>query len=261
MYIFEKTFDTAATDYEQSRPAYVREIYEDIFRYKPINADSHVLEIGLGTGKASQPVLDTQCYFIGIEPGEHLADLARKRYQTYANFSLFNQTLQDFVGYDNSFDLIYAATAFHWIPEEYGYNRVYHLLKPGGAFARFGYHAGVDKGRAAMTEEIQDIYSKYLHPKEPPREYSMEDANRVAEIARSYGFDDIVCQWYTTTKDFTADEYMALLRTYPNHMKVQEADRKMLFKGIYYAIKNHGGIMTVYYTIDLELARKPYGGE
>lgn len=28
MYVFEKTFDTAAADYEQSRPAYVKEIYE-----------------------------------------------------------------------------------------------------------------------------------------------------------------------------------------------------------------------------------------
>ncbi len=41
-------------------------------------------------------------------------------------------------------------------------------------------------------------------------------------------------------------------------MKVEEADRKMLFEGIHSAIKKHGGIITVYYTMDLELARKPY---
>lgn len=68
---FEKTFDNAAIDYDKSRPMYVKEIYEDIYHYKPINQDSHVLEIGMGTGKATQSILDTHSRFVGIEPGEN----------------------------------------------------------------------------------------------------------------------------------------------------------------------------------------------
>ena len=255
---FEKTFDGAALDYDKSRPAYIKEIYEDILHYEQINSDSNVLEIGLGTGKASQPILDTRCHFIGIEPGKHLADLARTRYQAYENFSLLNQTLQDFVSADHSFDLIYAATAFHWIPEDYGYNRVFHLLKPGGAFARFAYHAGSDQGRRALTDEIQELYRKYMHPESRPAEFSNADAKKLAERALAYGFVDIKHTLYHTAKDFTADEYMALLRTYPDHMKIETSDRKKLFEGIHFAINKHGGIMTVYYAMDLELARKPY---
>ena len=41
------------------------------------------------------------------------------------------------------------------------------------------------------------------------------------------------------------------------YMRLEESNRKMLFEGIHSAIRNHGGIMTVYYTMDLELARKP----
>ncbi len=37
MPLFEKTFDNVPTDYERSHPAYVKEIYEDIFRYQPID--------------------------------------------------------------------------------------------------------------------------------------------------------------------------------------------------------------------------------
>lgn len=262
MAAFEKTFDNSSTDYEQSRPVYVKEIYEDMFRYKPIDSDSYVLEIGVGTGKATRLILDTQCHLIGIEPGEQLAVLAQEKYRSYANFSLYHQTLQDFAGSDQSFDLIYAATAFHWISEEYGYPRVYRLLKPGGAFARFAYHAGADRGRTAMTEEIQDVYSKYYAKyfpnKKTAKEYGTADAQRIAETAGQYGFVDSTYQLYFTTKDFTADEYMALLRTYPDHMSVEEADRRKLFEGIYAAINYHGGIITVYYIMDLELARKPY---
>lgn len=258
MTTFEKTFDSTALDYDKSRPTYIKEIYEDILHYQPINSDSNVLEIGLGTGKASRPILDTKCHFIGIEPGEQLADLARNRYKDYENFSLFNQTLQDFVSDDKLFDLIYAATAFHWIPEDYGYNRVFNLLKPGGAFARFAYHAGPDQERRTLTCEIQELYHKYMHSESRPAEFSNEDAQKLAKKALAYGFVDVKYTLYHTTKDFTADEYMSLLRTYPDHMKIPAADRKKLFEGIHSAINNHGGIMTVYYVMDLELARKPY---
>ena len=44
-----------------------------IFKYKCIDKQSNILEIGLGTGKATQPILETQCCLVGIEPGENMA--------------------------------------------------------------------------------------------------------------------------------------------------------------------------------------------
>lgn len=253
---FERSFDNAAMDYEKSRPLYTKEIYDGIFRYKRIDQDSRVLEIGMGTGKATKPILDTQCRFTGIEPGEHLIRLAREKFRDCDNFSAYCQTLQDFACPDETFDLIYAATSFHWIPEEYGHRRVYRLLKNGGAFARFGYHAGPDKGRSVLTDEIQKLYRQYMHHEERPAEYSDKDAKQLADIMTAYGFEDVTYQLYHMTKDFTAGEYMALLRTYSDHMKLEAKDREQLFNGIFHAIEDNGGIMTVYYTIDLELGRK-----
>lgn len=253
---FEKTFNDAANDYDRSRPTYVKELYDDIFEYKSIDSDSHVLEIGMGTGKATRPILKTGCHFIGIEPGEQLADLAKERFQEFSNFTLCDRTLQEFESPNEVFDLIYAATAFHWIPEEYGYKRVYELLKSGGVFARFAYHAGTDKGRRKLTEEIQELYRKYMHAEGSPKEFGPENAKKLADTAAKYGFADTKYELYHCTKDFTADEYLKLLKTYPDHMALEEADRTGLFEGIHAAIKKHGGIMTVYYTMDLELARK-----
>lgn len=254
---FERTFDNAAIDYDRSRIVYGKELYEDIFRYKPIHADSHVLEIGIGTGKATLPILETKCHLVAIEPGEHLASFSKKRFQTYPHFTLYNKTLQDYVCPADSFDFIYAATAFHWVPEEYGYKRVYELLKSGGAFARFAYHAGPDKQRKALTSEIQALYKQYMHSESEPREYCEEDAKSLSEIAKKYGFMDTKYKLYHFTKDFTADQYMELLRTYPDHMAVQQPDREKLFDAIHHAINKNGGVITVYYTMDLQLARKP----
>ena len=49
---FEKTFDSAAEEYDKIRPSYLPAIYEDILQYQPLNADSNTLEIGIGSGIA-----------------------------------------------------------------------------------------------------------------------------------------------------------------------------------------------------------------
>lgn len=100
---FERTFDNVAMIYDNSRPTYPAELYHDIFRYKQIDDTSNVLEIGIGTGKATQPILETHCHFIGIEPGKNMAGLAIERFGDYSNFSLQLQTLQEYICPQDSF--------------------------------------------------------------------------------------------------------------------------------------------------------------
>ena len=113
---FEKTFDNSAKEYDGSRPMYCPELYQDLFSYKPLDKNCRALEIGIGTGKATLPILETGCHVIGIEPGENLARYTRERFGAYENFELHGQILQEYEAQPESFDLIYAATAFHWIP-------------------------------------------------------------------------------------------------------------------------------------------------
>ncbi len=105
-------------------------------------------------------------------------------------------------------------------------------------------------------EEIQSLYRKYLQWGKPVL-FSEADAKAIADLAEGYGFTDTQYHIYHTAKDFSADEYLALLRTYPDHMKLEDGLRGALFDGIHQAILRNGGMITIYYTMDLELARKP----
>lgn len=158
----ETMFNEAAAEYDRWRPAYPAELYTDIFAYQPIGKNSRVLEIGIGTGQATPPILKTGCRLTAVELGEQLAALSSKKFETHPNFEVNNIAFQDFSCADDTFDLVYSATAFHWIGEEIGYPKVLGMLKRGGTFARFANHPYRDKGNEQLHLAIQKVYAKYM---------------------------------------------------------------------------------------------------
>lgn len=251
------TFDAQAEQYEKMRPGYAAALYDDVFAYRPIDNTGSVVEIGIGSGQATLPFLNTGCRLTAVEYGAHLADRCRRKFSDFPNFSVVTAKFEDFPCDENSCDLIYSATAFHWIPEEIGYAKVYALLKSGGAFARFANHPYMEKGRPALHEAIEKLYDVYMPNSGGSGEYSGEAARACAELAGRYGFVDSCYRLYTRTRSFTAEEYTALLGTYSNHIALEEDARTRFFSEIRDTIDRFGGQITVYDTMDLELARKP----
>mgnify|MGYP002509736565 CR=1 FL=1 len=253
----EWTFDTVAEQYEKLRPTYVPELYEDIFQYRNIDKTSHALEVGIGGGQATLPILETGCNVTAVEYGKNFSELCRQKFRKYPGFSVVTSKFEDFTGESNSYDLIYSASAFHWVPEETGYPKVFDLLKSGGVFARFANHPYKDKGREEVHLALQKLYNVYMPNSTEGSEYGKKEAESRAEIARKYGFTDICYKLYHRTRSFTAKEYTALLGTYSDHMIMEEKKRKAFFFEIERVIDQCGGTITIYDTIDLQLARKP----
>ncbi|QAA32248.1 class I SAM-dependent methyltransferase [Clostridium manihotivorum] len=253
----ETTFNDVYAEYDKWRPIYVAELYEDIMQYKQINSSSKVLEVGIGTGQATLPILDKGCSLTAIELGDKLAEYTKQKFSKYRNFNIKNIAFQDYQCPPNSYDMIYSASAFHWIPEEIGYTKVYEMLKSGGIFARFANHPYKDKGKEAMHIAMQEVYSEYMPAVPPSPEYSEKQCKERADISKKYGFIDVKYKLYHRTRTFTSQEYIHLLGTYSDHIAIEETKRKEFFSKIKNAIDNYGGEITLYDTIDLQLARKP----
>lgn len=253
----QESFDRVAAAYERLRPGYPTPLYQRMFDYMPIGPASNVLEVGIGGGQATLPVLQTGCRLTAVEYGPHLAALCREKFREYPGFSVHIGRFEEAALPPEGYDLIFSASAFHWVPEEVGYPKVFSLLKSGGAFARFANHPFADKGRPALWEEIQALYARYMGSTAPPAEYTEERAWQRAEVAKRYGFVEVDCQLYHRTRTFTAEGYSALLGTYSDHLALEEGKRRAFFEHIEQAIRRHGGEITLYDTIDLQLARKP----
>ena len=250
----ETTFDTVAAEYDRWRPTYPQALYGDIFAACRVGEGSRALEIGIGTGQATRPVLDTGCAVTAVELGESMAAFAREKFCAYPGFSVQVGRFEDFSAPAASFDLIYSATAFHWIPEEIGYRKVYELLKPGGVFARFANRPGPDTAHPGLHEAIQAVYAEFMPRSGGKRWFDEEKAAEIAKIPAKYGFTECT---YRRTRDFTAAEYVRLLGTYSDHIALGEDALARFNAGIEAAIHRHGGVITVNDIVDLELARKP----
>ena len=79
------TFDTVASTYEKFRPGYVDALYNQIFDYLPIDAQSAVVEIGSGAGQATAPVLQTGCKLTAVECGERFSALLKEKFKDYSS--------------------------------------------------------------------------------------------------------------------------------------------------------------------------------
>lgn len=256
------TFDTVAATYEKLRPGYVDALYVDILAYRPLDASSRAVEVGIGGGQATEPILKTGCAVTAVEPGENFCALCREKFAAYPGFGVINGKFEDAALPSGSCDLVYSASAFHWVPEEIGYRKVFDLLKSGGAFARFANHPWRDKGNPALAAALDEAYAMYYHTyyRSVPKledEYTEAQAIRRAEIAGKYGFTDIQHRLYRRTRSFTAVEYVQLLGTYSDHISLPDEVRLPFFRAVEEAIDAHGGVIHIYDTIDLQLARRP----
>ena len=151
-------FSSHVQIYEDGRPGYPSKVFEHLRSSCKLGPGSRVLEIGPGTGQATGPLLDAGAHIVAVEVGEELGSQLCTR---FADRPL-EVELGEFEAVDlaeESFDLVAAATSFHWIAPEQGLHRVARLLRPGGSVALWWNHFGdpnrVDPFRNAVQPILQ----------------------------------------------------------------------------------------------------------
>jgi ubiquinone/menaquinone biosynthesis C-methylase UbiE len=247
---FRKAFDSIPEEFDRWRPRYCDELFADVIEYSKLDSGKTALEIGPGTGQATEPILKTGCSYLAIELGEHLAEYTKNKFSTYNNFQIINADFETYGFGQDKFDLIYSAATIQWIPEKIGFPKVYEILKSGGTFAMMMTQTDYKSPNEALYSKIQDIYNKYFHP---DIEYTQKlNYSNVV----NYGFVDLECRNYHKTREYSADDYVSLIGTHSDHITLQEPYKSKFYAGIRDAIFDFGNKITLYDTIVLYLARK-----
>ncbi len=155
-----KAFDEDAANYDRFRPRYCPQLFADIIAFCGLNESKRALEIGIGASQATQPFLETGALITAVELGENLAAYSRQKFLDYPNIKIVNGCFEDYED-GQRYDLIYSATAFHWIDPEIGYPKARRLLRKGGSLALFWNRPFAAMEDNPMHVEMQNVYSKY----------------------------------------------------------------------------------------------------
>jgi len=259
-------FDEIVENYDKIRWDYPNELYEDIFKY--CGSGKRAIEIGAGTGRATIPFLNNDYDVTAVELGENMADFLANRFDGCKKFAVVNTTFEDAaLDEGSSYDLIYAASAFHWVDAEIGCPKVFRLLRRGGVFALFRNNAQPSDGEP-LYEAIQAVYEKhynsYYTSSKRPTKKSHNDFWQPSELHRSfrfdgmgkYGFQDITMKLYDATYTYTADDYISLMDTMSDNRALPEQNRSKLYEGLHEAIMMHGGVYNYDCTFQLYMGRK-----
>lgn len=243
-----RTFDSVAELYEKSRPGYPVELFE------ALGEPGRALEIGAGTGQATRGLLARGWQVVALEPGPELARVARR----VTGAEVVGTTFEEWAG-DGPFDLVLAATSWHWLDPAVAYPKAARLLRPGGTLAIVATeHVLPEPGGDPFFRAVEQAYDAVglgdgRGGPVPPDRVPAPD---VAAIGASGLFGPAEVRRYVTEHRYSAAEYLALLGTYSNHIAATGPQRDALFADIRARIEARGGAVRKHHLRLLQTARR-----
>ncbi len=250
-------FDTVAELYDRARPAYPPEVFDDLAELAGLREGARVLEIGCGTGQATLPLARRGYRITAVELGANLAAIARRNLAAYPDVEVVATAFEDWPLPSERFDLVFAATAFHWLDAAPALRKIAAALRPGGSVAILsgGHVAG---GTSRFFVDVQECYERHMPGTPPGLRLGRAEGLPVGapEIDASGLFEAVRSRRYVWLREFTTHTYLDELGTYSSHLALDEKHRSALLSCIAALIDGrYGGRITKAYVTDLDVAR------
>lgn len=256
------TFDGAALLYDEVRPGYPEDLFNDVVSLSGIPPGGGVLEIGCGTGQATLPFARRGFRILCVELGDNLAAVARRNLASYPRAEVLTADFEDVPLPEAAFDLAISATAFHWLDPTVAYPKVARALRPGATIALFWNEHVFSDASGGFFETAQEVYERetpeIVKPddhKGLPQPHELPD--RAAEIEASGLFGGVIRRDYRWDEPYDAEGYLRVLSTYSGHMALDPTSRERLFRGLRELIEGeHNGRIVKGYATTLYVARR-----
>ena len=230
-------FDSVAESFDRWRPRYCKELFDCVASRAALGPGRRSLEIGPGTGQATEFALRTGADCTAIELGSNLAAVCERKFASYPNFHLIRGDFATHPFEPASFDLVYSAATIQWIGEEVAYPRCRDLLRPGGTLAMFLLRSDYKSTNPALYADIQKVYDEWYHTDTPyTKRFGYENAG-------AWGFHAMERREFPYHRTYSAEEYVAYIGTHSDHIGLRPECRDAFFGGIRDAIERHGGVL------------------
>ena len=229
------TFNAVADSYQQARPDYPGALFDDLVTAAGLRPGARLLEVGCATGKATLPLARRGFLITCVEPGPDLAAATRRNLASAGlDAEVAEARFEDWPLPGEPFDLVFAATAWHWVDPSVRYQLAWRALRPGGHLAFWGSTQVFPDGPGSFFREIQAAYDEISEGLPPgaafPRPGDL--AEQTAEIEASGLFAVTHVRHFDWPQVYDAEEYIGLLSTFSGHLTMTDWQRDRLFSGV-----------------------------
>jgi len=253
----KRTFDEVAQLHNEARPRYPERLFLTLIEEAGLQPGSTLLEIGPGTGQATGPLAQKGFEITAIELGACLAAIARYELQDHKNVQIITGAFEEVTLPKGSFDLVYAATAFHWIDPAVRFVKSHELLKNGGHLAIIHTHHISDEQGDVFFNASQAIYDKYdFTDRDKKPEFLKNKDLKPTELDESL-FRLKYFQSFPVVIQYSAKQFVQLLNTYSNHLAAPQPVQQAFYRDIEALINDRfRGAIDKYFSMSLTIAEK-----
>lgn len=226
-----------------------------IDRVVTASGGGRTLEIGPATGVVTEQLVARGLDVTAIELGAVLADAARRNLGDRAE--IVTASFDEWAPAVDAppFDLVVAATSWHWLDPATKYDRAADLLVDDGHLVFWATsHVEPPDGDPVFVE-FDRVFDRLGIGKATPRSRPGSLPERVDEIAASGRFEVELVEHVHWTTEFTPADYVELMRTFSDHIARPEELRRKLEEGLLDAAADRETITRGWGTV-VHVARK-----
>jgi SAM-dependent methyltransferase len=242
-----QVFNEVPELYDRVRPAYPDELFADLVAITGMDRRSSVLEVGCGTGQATRSLAALGCPVTAVEPGAGMAALARQRLAAFGNVEVENSTFEEWDDGGRRFDVVVAASAWHWVDPSIGWRRAHDVLPPGGWMALIGNVVVRRPGEPEVYAETADLHERFSPGNpgwgHPPLEDEVWMTDEGWGLVTDPGglFGPTTVRWYPAVQWFDADGFADLLRSTSLYRRLDSRIRDPLLDAMAERIRTQMG--------------------
>jgi SAM-dependent methyltransferase len=242
--------------YDAVRPRYPEALFAELMRRAGLRPEARLLEIAPGTGQATLPLAKRGYHITAVELGAQMVRLARDRLREYSNVKIIHASFEEVHLPARAFDLVYAATAFHWIAPDVKFTKPHMLLKRAGYLAIIHRNHVSDEQGDAFTAATQPIYARFERDA-VARTYVPRRRDELRpELVDEGLFTPVSFDTFPEVVRYSAEQYVSLLHTYSPTLAMEPGARMTFLSEIRRLIdKEFGGQLLQYYAMSLQVAR------
>jgi SAM-dependent methyltransferase len=242
-----RVFNEVPQLYDRVRPRYPDELFADLVTITGLDERSSVLEVGCGTGQATRSLAALGCSVTAIEPGAEMAALARERVAAFRNVDVETSTFEKWDDRGRRFDVLVAASSWHWVDPSIGWRRAHDVLRPEGWMALIGNVVVRRPGEPEVYAETSDLHERFFpgNPDwgHPPLEDDVRTTDEGWGLVEDPGalFGPTIVRWYPTVQWFDGNGFADLLRSTSLYRKLDRDVREPLLDAVTERIRTRMG--------------------